>query len=136
MFYTPLNQIFNHKFTVKNYGICKGGQTKFITLDNDKVGDKKVMRLATFFSYLDNDNFTDYKADKCYIPVENYVTDNVIKVYGTTFELQKRISLKGNPYLAVLYNKRKIGIYDALKRVITLNNICIIKDRVNEIRKV
>jgi hypothetical protein len=44
--------------------------------------------------------------------------------------------LKGNSYLAVLYNKRKIGIYDALKRVITLNNICIIKDRVDEVRKV
>jgi hypothetical protein len=133
MFYTPLQQIFKHKFTVKNYGTCKGGQTKFITLLND---NECKTRLATFFSYLDNDNFTDYQAKKCYIPVENYVTDNVIKVYGTTFELQKRISLKGNSYLAVLYNKRKIGIYDALKRVITLNNICIIKDRVDEVRKV
>ena len=130
MFYTPLHQIFKHKFTVKNYGVCEGGQTKFITLENDCK-----TRLATFFSYLEKDNFTDYQAKKCYIPIEKYVTGNVINLYGTTFELQTRKSLKGNNYIAVLYNKRKIGVFNPLKRIVTLNNLCIIKDKVTDMIK-
>ena len=132
MLYTPLHQIFNHSFTVKKWGICKGGQAKFVTVMNDCN-----TRLATFFSYVDDQKgkYGDYIAKDVYIPVDNYVKGNKVKVYGTTFELQQRKSLKGDLYWAVLYGGRKIGIFNDLKRVLRLNNICIIPEKFKE-RKV
>lgn len=88
-------------------------------------GKKYSKRFNSFVNARCANGYTDYMRDRLVVASDGFRQGNTIQVFGTSFDIEERISRKGEKYLAILKDGQKVGYFINEKQRATFNNVCL-----------
>ena len=98
-----------------------GNKYRSITINGKKIST----RFNAFVDARCKGGYTDFQRDKLVLASDDFMKDNTIQVYGSTFKIEERISRAGDKYLAILKDGKKVGYFINEKQRACFNNVCI-----------
>ena len=82
-------------------------------------------RFNSFVNVKAKGGYTDYMRDRLVVASDGFAKDNTIQVFGTSFDIEERVSRKNEKYLAILKDGQKVGYFINEKQRATFNNVCL-----------
>lgn len=82
-------------------------------------------RFNSFANVRCKGGYTDYMRDRLVVASDGFRQGNTVQVFGTSFDIEERISRKKEKYLAILKDGQKVGYFINEKQRATFNNVCL-----------
>ena len=125
-YFIPLTSLFDKKsFRIANYGVCNGNNNKFITLNEVKRPEKRVVTLISKY-FVSQDKYGAYKRSMLYYTYDGTLKHNIeIEIYGKKFIVLDKRTKKGDFYVIKSDTHRLVGFLNETRKVIKFPNICL-----------